>query len=106
MTTENKEIVSVDGKDYTVEDMTPEQQYIIAQVKNINSKKQNINLELDQLNAAAQFFNNALGNSLKTFTQFQYFLNQSVSMTYSLNTINNSRYKNLIYFKGEIRAYF
>ena len=42
MTTENKEIVSVDGKDYTVEDMTPEQQYIIAQVKNINSKKQNI----------------------------------------------------------------
>ena len=66
MTTENKEIVSVDGKDYTVEDMTPEQQYIIAQVKNISSKKQNISLELDQLNAAAQFFNNALGNSLKT----------------------------------------
>ena len=49
---------------------------------------------------------NPLGNSLKTFTQFQYFLNQSVSMTYSLNTINNTRYKNLIYFKGEIRAYF
>ena len=66
MTTENKEIVSVDGKDYTVEDMTPEQQYIIAQVKNINSKKQNISLELDQLNAASQFFTTALGNSLKT----------------------------------------
>ena len=33
MTTENKEIVSIDGEDYTVEDMTPEQQYIIAQVK-------------------------------------------------------------------------
>tara|TARA_B100000902_G_C26653141_1_gene594781 strand:+ start:60 stop:299 length:240 start_codon:yes stop_codon:yes gene_type:complete len=66
MTTENKEIVSVDGKEYTVEDMTREQQYIIAQVKNINSKKQNINLELDQLNAALQFFNTALGNSLKT----------------------------------------
>ena len=49
---------------------------------------------------------NPLGSSLKTFIQFQYFLNQSVSMTYSLNTINNNRYKNLIYFKGEIRAYF
>ena len=31
---------------------------------------------------------NPLGNSLKTFTQFQYFINQSVSMIYSLNTIN------------------
>tara|TARA_B100001250_G_scaffold409562_1_gene434139 strand:- start:6243 stop:9500 length:3258 start_codon:yes stop_codon:yes gene_type:complete len=49
---------------------------------------------------------NPLGNSLKTFTQFQYFINQSVSMIYSLNTINNARYKNLISFKGEIRAYF
>ena len=66
MTTENKEIVSIDGKDYIIEDMTAEQQYILTQLRNINSKKANINLELDQLNAALQFFNTALGNSLKT----------------------------------------
>ena len=66
MTTENKQIVNIDGKDYTIEDMTAEQQYILTQLRNINSKKQNINIELDQLNAASQFFTTALGNSLKT----------------------------------------
>ena len=66
MTTENKEIVSIDGKDYIIEDMTAEQKYILTQLRNINSKKQNINIELDQLNAASQFFTTALGNSLKT----------------------------------------
>ena len=33
-------------------------------------------------------------------------LDKNYFYEYSLNTINNTRYKNLISFKGEIRAYF
>ena len=36
----------------------------------------------------------------------QFFLNKSISMIYSLHTINNIRYNDFISFNGEIRAYF
>ena len=65
MTTENKETISVDDKNYIVEDMTSEQQYCISQLRDLNTKKRNLQFQLDQLNAASSAFNLTLTNSIK-----------------------------------------
>tara|TARA_Y100000992_G_C20963308_1_gene349225 strand:+ start:50 stop:289 length:240 start_codon:yes stop_codon:yes gene_type:complete len=65
MTTENKETISIDDKDYVVENMTEEQQYCIAQLKDLNTKRRNLKFQQDQLNAATATFNLTLTNSVK-----------------------------------------
>ena len=57
MTTENKETISIDDKEYIVENMTAEQQYCIAQLKDLNAKQRNLKFQQDQLNAAINTFN-------------------------------------------------
>ena len=49
---------------------------------------------------------NPVGVSLRSNTRLQYYLNQSVSLIFTLNTINDDRYKNFITFQGEVRAHF
>ncbi|MBT6981586.1 MAG: hypothetical protein HOA05_05025 [Candidatus Marinimicrobia bacterium] len=46
-----------------------------------------------------------VGTSFRSNTRLQYFLNRSVSMIFTLNTIDDSRYDNFITFRGEIRAH-
>ena len=46
------------------------------------------------------------GKSFRSNTRFQYFFNRSISMIFTLNTINDTRYKNFVTFQGEIRAHF
>ena len=47
-----------------------------------------------------------VGTSFRTNTRLQYFVNRSVSMVFTLNTINDDRYSNFITFQGEVRAHF
>ena len=47
-----------------------------------------------------------VGTSFRSNTRLQYFLNRSVSMIFTLNTIDDGRYNNFITFRGEIRAHF
>jgi len=65
MTTENKETISIDDKSYIVEDMTDEQQYCIAQLRDLNVKQRNLQFQKDQLNGAISAFNATLTNSVK-----------------------------------------
>jgi len=65
MTTENKETISIDDKNYVVEDMTAEQQYCIAQLRDLNTKQGNLQFQIDQLLAAKSAFNATLTNSVK-----------------------------------------
>jgi len=65
MTTENKETISIDDKNYIVEDMTTEQQYCIAQLRDLNKKQGNLQFQMDQLMAAKSAFNSTLTNSVK-----------------------------------------
>ena len=65
MTTENKETISIDDKSYIVEDMTDEQQYCIAQLRDLNAKQGNLQFQMDQLAAAKSAFNATLTNSVK-----------------------------------------
>ena len=64
MTTENKETISIDDKNYIVEDMTAEQQYCIAQLRDLNVKQRNLQFQKDQLNGAISAFNATLTNSV------------------------------------------
>ena len=64
MTEQAQNIVTVDGVDHNVEDMTQEQQYYVAQLRSIKGKIQNNQFELDQLNAAQTGFSSALSASL------------------------------------------
>ena len=47
-----------------------------------------------------------IGNSFRSNTTLHYFVSRSISMVFSLNTIDDSRYKNFITFQGEVRAHF
>ncbi len=47
-----------------------------------------------------------VGSGFRSNSRMQYFLNQSVSMIFSLNTIQDDRYADFITFQGEIRANF
>ena len=47
-----------------------------------------------------------IGTSFRANSQFQYFFNNSISIIFNLNMINDSRYNNLINVQGEIRANF
>ncbi len=49
---------------------------------------------------------NPVGVGLRSNTRLQYYLNHSVSLIFTLNTINDDRYKNFITFQGEVRAHF
>ena len=48
----------------------------------------------------------AYGQSLKTSSRLHYLLNETLSFNLNLNTLNDMRYKNMITFQGEVRAYF
>jgi len=67
MTTENenKDIITIDDKEYNVGDMTAEQQYILSQLRDLTTKKSSIQFQLDQLNAASTAFTNTLMSSVK-----------------------------------------
>jgi len=65
MNTENKDMVNISDKEYNVNDMTTEQQYIVSQLKDLNAKKKNIQFQLDQLNAAVTTFTDVLMVSIK-----------------------------------------
>lgn len=71
----------------------------ISWVKTINEKNGEI-LPPESLNGYP------VKSSFRSNTRFQYFLNRSVSMIFTLNTIDDSRYKNFVTFQGEIRAHF
>ena len=47
-----------------------------------------------------------IGFSFKTNTRFQYFINKSLSMLFTLNTIDDSRYSNFVTMQCEFRAHF
>ena len=49
---------------------------------------------------------NPLGIGFRSNTRIQYFINQSISLIFSLNTIDDQRFSNFLTFEGEVRAHF
>jgi uncharacterized coiled-coil protein SlyX len=62
---ETKNIITINDKEYDVDEMKPEQQYAINQIKSLNGKIANVQFELDQLRAAYDMFSNKLIQSVE-----------------------------------------
>ena len=58
-------VVNIGGTEYDPSDLTDQQRYWIAQVQDLQNKRQAQQFQLDQINAALDSFMNALINSLK-----------------------------------------
>tara|TARA_R100001594_G_scaffold1399_1_gene6065 strand:+ start:2801 stop:3049 length:249 start_codon:yes stop_codon:yes gene_type:complete len=58
-------VVNIAGTEYDPSDLTDQQKYWIAQVQDLQSKRQSQQFQLDQINVALDSFMNALIDSLK-----------------------------------------
>jgi hypothetical protein len=61
----DKDMITVDDKEYDVAELTQEQQVFLAQLRNINNKMNMLRMDIDQMQAAYNTFSNALSASLK-----------------------------------------
>ena len=57
-------VVNIGGTEYDPSDLTDQQKYWIAQVQDLQNKRQAQQFQLDQINVALDSFMNALINSL------------------------------------------
>ncbi len=61
----DKDMITVEDKEYDVAEMTAEQQMYVAHLRNLNAKAANLRMDLDQLQAAYNAFSNTLTTSLQ-----------------------------------------
>ena len=59
------EVITIDGKEYKIEDMSQNQTYLINQIRSCQNKSANIRFELDQVQAAQNVFTNELIRSVQ-----------------------------------------
>lgn len=62
-------MINVNGKEYSVADMTDQQRYILNQIGSCDQKITSLQFDLDQVQAARQFFINNLTVLLETSTE-------------------------------------
>lgn len=53
-------MITIDGKEYTEDQLTDQQKYLVAQVQDVNSKIQNLQFQLDQLSVTKDAFSNQI----------------------------------------------
>ena len=61
----DKDMITVEDKEYDVAEMTADQQMCVAHLRNLNAKAANLRMDLDQLQAAYNAFSNTLTASLQ-----------------------------------------
>ena len=64
MTDETKKVVSIDGTDYSPEDLSEEAIVCINHLQDLNQKKVRLRAEVDQITAAESVFMSKLKESL------------------------------------------
>lgn len=62
---DEKQIVTIDGKEYDFVELEDGQQYLVKQLRSVNSKIANAKFDLDQLSAAQDTFSKMLIASMK-----------------------------------------
>lgn len=65
MTEEQSNVITIEGKEYKQEDLTDQQNYAIAQIKDLQRKSADLKFQLDQVQASLDAFTNALIQSVK-----------------------------------------
>ena len=69
MTENEANVINIDGNEYDPSDLTDQQKYWIAQVQDLQQKRQATQFQLDQISVAAESFMNALIKSLSDETE-------------------------------------
>ena len=64
--TEEKNMITVNDKEYNVAELNQNQQYFIAQIKDLDVKVNNLKFQLDQVSVAKESFTQALIKSIET----------------------------------------
>jgi hypothetical protein len=59
-------MITIDGVEYTEDQLTDAQKYMVAQVQDIDDKIGKVRFQLDQLHVAKQGFSDLLVNSFKS----------------------------------------
>lgn len=62
---DEKQMVTIDGKEYDFVELENGQQYLVQQLRSVNSKIANAKFDLDQLSAAQDMFSKMLLASVK-----------------------------------------
>ena len=65
MTEENNKVISIDGKDYTEDQLTDQQKVIINHIGDLDRKIRNTQFSLDQLTVGKEAFVKMLTESLE-----------------------------------------
>ena len=58
-------IITIDGTEYSQDDLDDSQTYLINQIKDLQGKSANLRFQLDQVSVAQSAFTNSLITSLK-----------------------------------------
>ena len=58
-------VINIDGKEYSPEDLDDKQTYLIKQINDLQAKSANLRFQLDQVSVAQSAFTNSLIASLK-----------------------------------------
>jgi hypothetical protein len=61
---DNSNSVIIDDKEYKIEDFTKEQTYQVRQIRDLQTKSNNLRFQIDQLQTAEKAFSSALVASL------------------------------------------
>ena len=65
MTQEQSNVITIEGKEYKQEDLNDQQNYAIAQIRDLQTKSNDLKFQLDQVQASLDAFTNALIASVK-----------------------------------------
>ena len=58
-------VITIDGTEYSQDDLDDSQTYLINQIKDLQAKSANLRFQLDQVSVAQSAFTNSLIQSLK-----------------------------------------
>ena len=64
--TEEKNIITVNGIEHNIADLKDNEKYFVAQVKDLSTKINNLQFQLDQVTVAKESFTQALIKSIET----------------------------------------
>ena len=62
---EKSNIITINGTEYSQDDLDDSQTYLINQIKDLQAKSANLRFQLDQVSVAQSAFTNSLITSLK-----------------------------------------
>ena len=62
-------VININGTDYNEDDLSDQQKYLIAQIKDLQNKASNFKFQLDQVQVSLNSFTNALIQELEKETE-------------------------------------